>query len=660
MNLARAAIACGGVAAALVAAWLVPALAVPLVWPVFLLIPGLGILAAVRPRVDAAGRLGLAIIISVAISTHLVYWLSVVAGGYGRGVTFAAAAILALPVPLAAWFGISLGRLRVGPAIRLAAVVAALALLVVGVTLGVGIWHLTDAGVTSGGSNWSDLGVHLSIAQTLNAGANFPPEVPYFAGVPLVYHWFADFHAAILAEAAGIFSVPAMVVQSAVLAASLALLSWSLARRLVRGRRARRIATIAAVLVVFGGGLGYIRFIGDVSVGGGPLDLIARNSYDNQWLTGWPYFRIPSVMGTGLLAHRATTAGLPLLVGAILLFVAGLPTAAQRRNGWRDRPAIIALAGLLGALLAPFHFFYFPIVPLLALAWAATGRRLFDRDTVRNVAAFGIPYLAAIPFVVAPLVQASGSGALRVVWIWQSAPYADGIAAVIFFYLTNLGLPFVLAIFALLMPRVPRGAFLGTWLVACFLIPNLVQVSVVDFDMNKLFQAMWIAVGILAAWFIHRWPMPAIAAVVLLSIPSPLLVAGWTATSNLQVLSSDDLAAADWVAENTPPGAVFVTDGWVSALTDPAGRKRLTTFAPYIANLGYRPDERVADVQAMYCGGDADLSAELMRRYGATYIVDGNRPQPCLDPVDFATSGAFELVYDASPRIWRLADRPHL
>jgi len=183
-----------------------------------------------------------------------------------------------------------------------------------------------------------------------------------------------------------------------------------------------------------------------------------------------------------------------------------------------------------------------------------------------------------------------------------------------------------------------------------------VQVSVIDFDMNKLFQAMWIAVGILAAWFIHRWPRPAIAAVVLLSIPSPLLVAGWTATSNLQVLSSDELAAADWVAENTPPGAVFVTDGWVSALTDPAGRKRLTTFAPYIANLGYRPDERVADVQTIYCGGDSERSAELMRRYGAMYLVDGNRPQPCLDPVDFANGDAFELVYDANLRIWRLSD----
>jgi uncharacterized membrane protein len=142
----------------------------------------------------------------------------------------------------------------------------------------------------------------------------------------------------------------------------------------------------------------------------------------------------------------------------------------------------------------------------------------------------------------------------------------------------------------------------------------------------------------------------------LLSVPSPLLVAAWTATSNLQVLSSGELAAADWVADNTPADAVFVTDGWVNSLTDAAGRKRLTTFGPYVANLGYRPDERIGDVTTIYCGGATVLSAQLMRRYGATYVIDGARPTPCVAPVDFATDPAFELVYDAGPRIWHLRD----
>jgi hypothetical protein len=142
--------------------------------------------------------------------------------------------------------------------------------------------------------------------------------------------------------------------------------------------------------------------------------------------------------------------------------------------------------------------------------------------------------------------------------------------------------------------------------------------------------------------------------VLVLSVPSPLLVAGWTATSNLQVISTAEVAAAAWVRAETPANAVFVTDGWVNALTDSAGRKRLTTFGPYIANLGYRPDERIGDVTRIYCGGDPDRSAELMRRYGASYVIEG-RPQPCDHPVEFGSSSAFELVYEAGPRIWRLA-----
>ena len=651
----RAAVALLAAGGALAVGWLVPPAAPLLVWPMLLFLPGWSITALLRPRIDTAGRVGLAVVGSVAISTHLVFWLSHLAGGYHRGVVFAAAAMLVLPAIVTAWWG----RGPALVALRRASselAVGALSAAFVGTILAIGLWRVTPDGITSGGSNWSDLGVHLSIAETLNAGANFPPEVPYFAGETLVYHWFADFHAAILAEAAGIFSVPAMIVQSAVLAGALALLAFSLGRRLVRDR-GRRVGILAAIVVIFTGGLGYLRLFGDVANGiGDPVELIARNSYDNQWLTEWPYFRIPSVMGTGLLAHRATAAGLPMLVGAVLLLVAAMPTAAQLRGGWRDRPAVIAAAGTLGALLAPFHFFFLPAFPLLALAWVLIGGRLLDRAAPRNALLLLAPFLLAVPFAIEPALQAGASGSLRFVQWWPSAPREDGALAVLFFYLTNLGVPFALALVALASGRLPRGGFLAAWVIGLFVVPNVVVVSVVDFDMNKYFQAMWIGVAIAAAWLIRRWPLPAVAVVLALSVPSALLVAAWTATSNYQVLSRADAAAAAWVAEETPPDAVFVTDGWVNSLTDAAGRKRLTTFGPYIANLGFRPDERISHVTTIYCGGDPALSADLMRRYGATYIVDGGRPQTCPAPVDFGTSGAFELVYEAGPRIWRLAD----
>ncbi len=629
-----------------------------MVWPLLYVVPGWALVAVAAPRIPAAGRLGLAIVLSLAVSTHLVWWLSL-PFGYSRGSVFAAALLLASPFPIAAWRGFAAAGVATG--LRAARnafardrwpfLLAGAAAAFVGLVLASGLWHVTAAGVDSGGSNWSDLGVHLSIAQSLNAG-NFPPQVPYFAGVPLVYHWFADFHDAIVANAAGLFVIPVFVTSSAILAGALVLCVHGLARTLLHGERARRAALIAAAIAVFAGGLGWIRLIGDVANGlGDPVSLVINNSYDNTWFdplgrVTWPYFRIPSVMGTGLLVHRATMAGLPMLVAMVLLLVAGLPSARRRRAGWRDRPALIALAGLTGALLAPFHFFFFPAGLLIALLWVLTAGRLTDAATPRNALLFLAPYLLSLPFAVAPLIQASDSGALKIVAGWESAPFSDGPWAVVFFYVTNLGVPLVLAGVALVWRRTPVRWFLAAWVIALFVVPNVIQVSSIAFDMNKYFQAMWIAVALLAGWLIRRWPWPALAVVLALSVPSPLLVGAWTGLNREQVLSADQLAAAEWIAGNTPDRAVFATDGWLNAPTDPAGRLRLLTFEPYVANLGYSPDVRAAQLSAIYCGGDAALTLSLLRELGASYLIDGGRPSPCDQPVDFTQVPGLQQVYE--------------
>ena len=270
--------------------------------------------------------------------------------------------------------------------------------------------------------------------------------------------------------------------------------------------------------------------------------------------------------------------------------MAGLPDRRARAAGRADRRALIGLAGLLGALLAPFHFFFFPAFLAIALLWVLVGGRLLDRDAPRNAALLLAPYLLAIPFAVPPFLASSGSGQLRWVMGWESAPMVDGPAAVVFFYATNLGVPFLLGIAALLAPRMPRRAFLAAWLVLLFAVPNLVQVSVVAFDMNKYFQAMWIAVALAAAWLIRRWPAPAIALVLALSVASPLLVSAWTALNHEQVLSSAEVDAEEWIVAHTPPRSVFVTNGWLNSPTDAAGRLRLLTYSVYVANLGYDPN----------------------------------------------------------------------
>ncbi len=667
-SLARALIGASGAALLLAAAWFVPPLAIVVVWPLLYVLPGWVVVSWLAPRIAAPGRLGLAVVGSIAVSAHLVFWVSVVIGafgdghGYGRPAIFVAAALLAVPVvvPLARGWSPSVRRVqRVLVRDRAVFALAALAGGFVAGVLGLGLWHVTPDGVSSGGSNWSDLPVHLAIAQSLNAG-NFPPQVPYFAGVPLVYHWFADFHAAIAADAAGLFAIPAFVLGSAIGAAALALCVHGLAQRLVGGAGSRRVALLAVVLVVFAGGLGWTRLVSDLAGGGDAVALVTHNSYDNFWYdsaggVSWPYFRIPSVMGTGQLVHRATALGLPIFAGAILLLSLALPTRRELLAGARDRPRLLVAAGLLGAMLAPFQFFLFPALLLVALSWVVLGRRLAERSAPANAIRYLAPFLLALPFALPALTQAGASGSLGVVLGWESAPRSDGPLAVAFFYATNLGIPFLLGVTALLVARVPHAAFLAAWTVALFALPNLVEVSVVAFDMNKLFQGMWLATAIAAGWLLRRWPWPVVAAVLLLSISSPLLVGAWTATGNLQMLTRDELDAAAW-ARTTPQRSVFVTDGWLHAFTDPAGRLRLSTFGPYVANLGYDVDGRAAQVTEIYCGGSVERSAALMRQLGARYVVDAGRPTPCPARVDFAASGAFREAYaNPSLRVWELA-----
>jgi hypothetical protein len=99
-----------------------------------------------------------------------------------------------------------------------------------------------------------------------------------------------------------------------------------------------------------------------------------------------------------------------------------------------------------------------------------------------------------------------------------------------------------------------------------------------------------------------------------------------------------------------------VTDAFINSPVDLAGRLRITSFGPYVANLGYDPAPREADVRAIYCDGP-DVAAERMAIHSATYVVSPGGSPGCEDDVltDFDASERFETVYAADGvTIWRL------
>jgi uncharacterized membrane protein len=97
--------------------------------------------------------------------------------------------------------------------------------------------------------------------ESINCG-NFPPQTPNYVGTPLSYHYFVDFHTAIVEKVYG-YLPTLLPVLNACLIAVFALCMYALARPY--GKQA---GFIAAIVGVFGWGFSYIGMFQNLFEGG--------------------------------------------------------------------------------------------------------------------------------------------------------------------------------------------------------------------------------------------------------------------------------------------------------------------------------------------------------------------------------------------------------
>ena len=74
--------------------------------------------------------------------------------------------------------------------------------------------------------------------------------------------------------------------------------------------------------------------------------------------------------------------------------------------------------------------------------------------------------------------------------------------------------------------------------------------------------------------------------------------------------------AARWIQREHRDRAMFITDAFINSPVDLAGRRRISTFGPYVANLGYDPAPRERDTQSIYCDGPDSSSATVLPASG--------------------------------------------
>ena len=308
-------------------------------------------------------------IFSILVSVTLVYYLSL-AVGYSRntilGSFLALTAIYAFVVykkgePIQPPKFLKLKQIK-----KTSLLIFAIIFLISLAVLFQSVWRSDQNGIILTGSNWQDTPFHYEIIESINQG-NFPPQTPNYIGTPLTYHYFVDFHTAIVEKMYG-YLPTLLPLLNAMFILVFAFAIYALARPY--GRKA---AVIATVLAVFGWGLSYFGLFS--ALFNGQFDPNQNYIYQFRQLFGLPS------MFDNLLQQRPLLVGLPAFAFVLALLrnmddknriiLAGIMTGlCISSTTWRSSAATLLLPSCLLVNLKRFKFsyIYFLLPSVFALA----------------------------------------------------------------------------------------------------------------------------------------------------------------------------------------------------------------------------------------------------------------------------------------------------
>lgn len=607
-------------------------------------IPGYVIVGAFFRELKPAEKLLLYVLLSVLVSTHAVYWSSMVFG-YSKE-TIILVSSLFIPVFLfLPDFSVKNSAKSFGEIDKAGIIFSIIVFLITFFTLFHSVWVPTENYIILTGSNWHDTPMHYGIIESINQG-NFPPEMPYYSGLQMKYHYFVDFHTAIIEKVMEGFHPRLLVVINSIFAFIFAYSLYLIAFYITNNKKA---AIYAGIIGVFGAGFSYFLFFHDFAAYNGfshPLETflsLLRNSYALEW---GKFFLIPPLFDFSL-SYRPHMMGLPCLIASIYFLYKGFSESKSKQ---------ILIAGIIAGLVFPFHLLsYFSCIFLSFFVFLLFLRKMSRLDMFKKIGVFLVPSLISLPFIITTLFFVSSLDStftLNPGWCVNDKSLF-GLAK---FYIGNLGIPFILSI-SYLFYSIRKKSFkhlfiLYAWIFSMLLIPNLISFTPWAWDMGKFFTYLWIPVAITAGALLLefrgylRFLVPFL---LIFSVLASFFVVTSNVTTEYGWDSWEEYDAGMWIRENTPQKSVFLTQTTIrSPVTQVGGRLRIMGYGTWPHGHGFDMFERAGDIEKKAYPGTIEDAIKVMEKYNASYVYIGKeelgKVPRCNEKFD--ESDKFEKVYD--------------
>ena len=416
----------------------------------------------------------------------------------------------------------------------------------------------------TGQCTYGDMSMHLGFISSLTEQQAFPPHYSILPYERICYPFLCDSVSASLyllgSSLRWAYMIPMFFAFAQVFGGF-----WFLAREVCR----KKDAPVLAFLFFFlNGGLGmiYFRLFGSSSVSDRlSLRTLFTGFYKTPTNLTEKGVRWVNVIADMLLPQRATLFGWAVLLSVLYLLF---------RAVFRGDEKLFLPAGILGGLLPMIHTHSFFALGLFAACWMAWSflEEGFTKSWITGWVWFGVPAVAlAIPQLLIWTVRSVGGNEsfLRLSFDWVNG----GAENWFWFWLKNIGPLFIITPAAFLFAdREQRAAFSGALVI--FVLCEFIVFQPNVYDNNKLLYAGYFfccflcADGVLA--WLEKQRSPAVrglslALLLLLTANAAVFtlireVASGIPRYGYELFDSDEVAAAEYIRENTEPDALFLTD----------------------------------------------------------------------------------------------------
>lgn len=503
-----------------------------------------------------------------------------------------------------------------------------------------------DGSLHTGQSGFGDMAMHLSFITSIARNGVMPPTYSIQAGSFMGYPFLCD-------SVSSTFLLLGASLRTAyilpMLPALVGVLGWFYLL-MHRWLGTDRAVVLAFLLFFVGGGFGFAYFLNDAKADSYLFTRIFTDFY--QTPTNYVEENIQWVnpICDMLIPQRATLFGWSLLLPCLYLLV-DVPAAPDQKAA---TPQYVLL-GVLAGCLPLIHTHSFMALGILS-AFVLLDHLLFQRAKKgvcsRLLLYGGIAAALALPQLIGfTFKQAGGEGFIRFALNWNNE--RDPL---IWFYIKNMGLPFVLLPFAIANFKPQRRLMLCS--LPIWLLAELVIFQPNAYDNNKLiFVCYMLLCGMAALMLLKLYDAlkgihlrGVLAGCVLgVMLLSGTLTIAREAVSDYELFSAEQVKAAEFAATLPKESVLLTADEHNNAFAALSGLTIVQGSPSYLYFHGVYDTQRAEDVKRMYSSAE-ELEA-YKQQYGVTHVVVSPFEWAwCEDESIFA---AYTLVYnESSTRIY--------